>query len=155
MIKKIDKLFTKGFTLIELLVVIAIIGVLSSIILTSLNSTRGKGADAKIKSELNSLFGATQLFYDTKTTLINWNGVCSDQTFNISNIWHSATKDGTTGTCGGGGSAGWKVYARLSDGKYWCVDYTSSAKTCDSTVPPAGQSGGLWICQTGTPYNCK
>ncbi len=55
----------KGFTLIELLVVIAIIGVLSSIVLSSLNSARIKGRDAKRKMELHSLEVAIMLYYDT------------------------------------------------------------------------------------------
>ncbi len=44
---------THGFTLIELLVVIAIIGVLSSIVLSSLAGTRIKANYAKVQAEIN------------------------------------------------------------------------------------------------------
>lgn len=54
----------RGFTLIELLVVISIIGLLSSVILASLNSARLKGSDAAIKSNLNSSRPQAELFYN-------------------------------------------------------------------------------------------
>jgi prepilin-type N-terminal cleavage/methylation domain-containing protein len=54
----------KGFTLIELLVVISIISLLSSVVLASLNTARGKGADASIKSNLSQIRTQAELYYD-------------------------------------------------------------------------------------------
>ena len=52
-----------GFTLIELLVVIAIIGILSSVVLASLNSARQKSRDAKRISDLKQIQLALELYY--------------------------------------------------------------------------------------------
>jgi len=54
----------KGFTLIELLVVIAIIGILSSVVLASLNSARAKSRDAKRVSDIKQLQLALELYFD-------------------------------------------------------------------------------------------
>lgn len=54
---------TRGFTLIELLVVIAIIGILSSVVLASLNTARTKARDTVRKSDLKQLQTALALYY--------------------------------------------------------------------------------------------
>ncbi len=53
-----------GFTLIELLVVIAIIGILSSVVLASLNSARRKSRDARRVADLGQIRLALELYFD-------------------------------------------------------------------------------------------
>jgi len=61
----------KGFTLIELLVVISIIGLLASIVLSSLSAARGKARDVRRLSDMHTLQVALEL-YITKNAV---NGV--------------------------------------------------------------------------------
>lgn len=58
------KIKQKGFTLIELLVVIAIIGLLSSVVLASLNSSRVKARDARRIADLKQISTALEFYYD-------------------------------------------------------------------------------------------
>lgn len=55
----------KGFTLIELLVVIAIIGILSSVVLASLNSARQKSRDARRVADIKQVQLALELYFDS------------------------------------------------------------------------------------------
>ncbi len=59
---------TRGFTLIELLVVIAIIGVLSSVVLVSVQTARAKSRDAKRIAEVGQIRKALELYYDANQT---------------------------------------------------------------------------------------
>ncbi|HEY9584159.1 MAG TPA: prepilin-type N-terminal cleavage/methylation domain-containing protein [Candidatus Paceibacterota bacterium] len=55
----------KGFTLVELLVVIAIIGILSSVVMASLNMARSKARDAKRISDVKQIQLALEMHYDS------------------------------------------------------------------------------------------
>ena len=54
---------SRAFTLIELLVVIAIIGLLSSVVLASLDTARAKARDAKRFSDLEQVQVALEAYY--------------------------------------------------------------------------------------------
>lgn len=72
----------RGFTLIELLVVISIIGILSAIVVASLNTSRTKSRDAKRLSDIHSVVQALELYasenggkYPSGTTGVGCGGV--------------------------------------------------------------------------------
>ncbi len=129
----------KGFTLIELLVVIAIIGILSSVVLASLNTARAKGADGAIKGNIGGTRAQAELYYDsnnfqyaTTNTVITCNAVNS--IFTNSNIVNAISQttgqSGVAPTCVAS-TTGWAIAARLKDDptKAYCVDYTGNATT--------------------------
>ncbi len=59
----------KAFTLIELLIVIAIIGLMASIVGTSVAKARAKGRDALRRQDMQQLRTALALYYDTTGTM--------------------------------------------------------------------------------------
>ena len=67
----------RGFTLIELLVVLAIIGLLSSIVFTSLNTARAKARDALRKSQTSEFKTALELYYSRNGNYPCGNAGCS------------------------------------------------------------------------------
>jgi prepilin-type N-terminal cleavage/methylation domain-containing protein len=117
----------QAFTLIELLVVISIIGLLSSVVLASLNSARTKGQDSAVKAGMKQMHSQAQTYLDANNlavfgTAANCStGLFNDTRFNqiISNI---QTNSGSTAVCASLG-ANWAVsLPSLKGGGSWCTD---------------------------------
>ena len=108
------KKLQKGFTLIELLVVIAIIGILSSVILASLNSARKKGRDSRRLQDLRQITNQVAVA-ETGTTALTFVG-CTAAGARVSTC---TTPDLT-------------AYKDPSGGTTACT--TGSASTCDYAI---------------------
>lgn len=58
---------SRGFTLIELLVVIAIIGILSAVVLASLNTARERANNTAIRSNLDTVRKQAELYFSNNS----------------------------------------------------------------------------------------
>lgn len=147
--KNLSKKFSSGFTLIELLVVVAIIGILASVVLSSLNSARNKGNDAAVKSNLRNAADQGEVFWLTNTASANsYTNVCTNGTvggaLGVGSFILAAAKASglasyatdpaspggtlTTATCNDSAGA-WAAEAPLKAGGMWCVDSTGRSES--------------------------
>ncbi len=150
--KKVTK---KGFTLIELLVVVAIVGLLSSVVLSSLSNARTKGVDTTVKTNLNNARAQAELYYSNNND--SYSGVCNTDIvtpatkslrtfidaaasaggYTASYVYGTA-ESATSIACQANASS-WVIQAPLKSGGYWCIDYKGIPKT--ETNPLPGSSG--------------
>jgi len=132
----------QGFTLIELLVVIAIIGILSSVVLASLNTARGKGANAAVKANLNNIRAQAELVYDSVSPN-SYAGVCADPNV-AKGVAAAGSAGGGTAICtnaGGTWVAASPLKATETGFTWWCVDNTGTSKGEASAV-----GGSVTVC---------
>jgi len=157
-----------GFTLIELLVVIAIIGILSSVVLVSLNSARKKGTDTRVISDVQQTRTALEsgynggVYQDIYSTTINGANLLAATTTNGSDAANMVslaadaasqggalkiyiTTNGTTGSATVANATGYAIYGQLTSNtaRYFCIDSTgetnaSAIANASSTCPTAG-----------------
>jgi type IV pilus assembly protein PilA len=151
------KKYNKGFTLIELLVVIAIIGILSSVVLSSLNSAREKGKNAAAKSELASVRSQANLYYDDNNQSygVDSDTLCSSAGLNMFNstepnnvttlVTAAETRIGTNAVCANSSSA-YVVAITLIGGENWCVDSTGYSGTTTLALGDPGVQANI-ACQ--------
>jgi prepilin-type N-terminal cleavage/methylation domain-containing protein len=139
-----------GFTLIELLVVVAIIGILATVVLSSLGTARDRAKDAAIKSILSNMRAQAELQYDG-----DYNDICDAGTKSGDMFREAYAKgigeetgwsicidqdgqkggvapDGSLTTRSSGSGIGtngniWAVSIVLSTGRWFCVDSSGSA----------------------------
>jgi len=144
LIKKLYKLYnfknfitTRGFTLIELLVVIAIIGILSSVVLVSLGTTREKGRDASAKVSMTNILIAAELFYDDNTPN-SYTDICvqaQDPNTEVGRLIAAVdAQTGETANCAvKSNGQSYVIYTNLNQGNF-CVDsngYSGALKNTD------------------------
>lgn len=152
---------SKGFTLIELLVVIAIIGVLSAVVLASLNTARTRGNNAAVQSNLAGILSQAEIYYGNNTNSYGtfaWTavdgqcaaaatGMPSDTT--VQRAIQAADNANGTGVIGCVATpTTYVIAADLVGGGYWCVDYTGVSKSVGAGVPATTvtAAGALAVC---------
>jgi len=130
--------FSAGFTLIELLIVITIIGIISTVILSSLSTSRAKAYDSKIKQQLTSFRTAAEIYLNNQsptsygTTVANC--ITASTLFTDTNVVNGSPGSYILSTnlppttqvyCSTNGSA-YAVKVTLYGGtSYWCVSNTN------------------------------
>lgn len=154
----------RGFTLLELLVVVGLIAILSAVVIVALNTARGKGGDAGVKSNLHTVKNQAELFLSNNSnsylpsggstfavaTCPAYDGsgtnMLSRDSVIASSIAQAVSNGGNGSSCYNSATA-WAVAVGLksSSTASWCIDNTGSSKQVAS-APASAINGVTFAC---------
>ena len=135
-----------GFTLIELLVVVAIIGLLASIVLTSLSTARTKSRDAAIKSQMEQARKQAALFFANRGSYTNTGSASHQDTIGecnllLNTVFDDALSDGI-------GVMMNSIQSTIPSGRTFCAVYADSWALALPLHSPTGSNTG-WCVDAG------
>jgi len=153
-----------GFTLIELLVVIAIIGLLSAVVLLSVDTARAKAKDTEIKGTLHTIITQSKLDYEFNSASYGtqaWTANATSFTPGVGGpgasifFTDSIVGQGMVSVASYGGKISygaaadsWVIVSSLNNGGYWCVDSHGISKA--EVTAPTGTNNYT----SGTTFGC-
>lgn len=140
----------RGFTLLELMMVIAIVGIVSSVVLVNLNSSRLKARDAAIKAEVRQLRNLLELNFNETGSYANLQPL----------QWYATVNDCTTlGVVTGNHAAQFRnicksivsksanpTWAALGPGDYRLIVYNASSTVTRYSINAALVSKNAFYC---------
>ncbi|MBI5732493.1 type II secretion system protein [Candidatus Jorgensenbacteria bacterium] len=128
----------KGFTLIEMMVVIGVIGILAALVLTAIGPSRNKARDARIISTVNQARAVAEGLYNPTTgqydSVANSNAVFTPSVTEVANLGGVLTVEQQ------GGTTGYRVWATLNLGGYYCADNTQASFQGAGTPPASANT---------------
>lgn len=157
---------SKGFTLIELLVVIAIIGILATVVMAALSSSRSKARDARRASDMQQIKRALELYaFDhggNYPVTSGWAGMdcgyvsCNGQAGLLNTTFVPTYLPAWPRDPSGAAASGdWGYQLNSSAGQYTLVTFNSVENVCSPENLIGGYNNKSYVlCSGPNSYYC-